>query len=155
MRARGGMKIAAVFGVAGLVACAGDARGPGREGDLGRGVFEYQCLTDQDPACPEGSQAMPGCSGYAGTTPSSTTCFPSGIAVGGRFRVMFVPNASTTKVGNPTLKGVATDFLSALGDGQFKGIKPGYVGIYTQSTVDSTLIDYTMVKLEQIARVQI
>jgi hypothetical protein len=155
MRARGVITVATVLALAGIGACSGSAAPPGREGNLGHGIFDYQCITDQDPACPEGTNTMPGCGGFASTTPTSTQCFPSAVAVGGRFRVQYSPNTDTTKVGNPTLKGVATDFLSSLGDGQFKAIKPGWVGVYSQSTVDSTLVDYTLVKVSAITRVQI
>ena len=98
---------------------------------------------------------MPGCGGFASTTPASTQCFPSVVAVGGRFRVQYVPNQSTTSVGNPTLRGVASDFIASRGDGQFQAIKPGWVGIYSQSTVDSTLVDYTLVRISPITRMQI
>jgi hypothetical protein len=118
-------------------------------------MFEYQCLTDQDPACPDGSQTMAGCSGFAASTPASLQCFPSLVAVGGRFRINYTPNASTVKVGNPALRGVATEFLSTLGDGQFKALKPGYVGVYSQSTVDSALVDYTLIRIGAIARIQV
>jgi len=156
MRARGVIKV--VCGVAaafGIVACAASNATPGREGNLGHGLFEYQCLTDQDPACPDGTNTMAGCGGFAGSTPSATQCFPSTVAVGGRFKVQYTPNTDTTKVGNPTLKGVSTEFLAQLGDGQFKAIKAGWVGVYSQSTVDSTLVDYTLVKIAAITRMQI
>jgi hypothetical protein len=98
---------------------------------------------------------MPGCDGYASTTPGSVQCFPSAVAVGGTFHVLYTPSVDVSKVGNPTLRGVATDFIAALGDGGFKAIKPGWVGIYSQGTVDSTLVDYTLVKISPITRLQI
>jgi hypothetical protein len=136
------------------MAC-GSSAAPGREGNLGHGLFEYQCLTDQDPACPDGTTTMQGCGGLASSTPSSTQCFPSAIAAGGRFRVQYTPNVDTTKVGNPVLKGVAGEYISSLGEGEFKALLPGWVGVYSQSTVDSTLVDYTLVKIATIKRLQI
>jgi hypothetical protein len=155
MRAKSITGPAMVSVIGATLAACGAAGPPGREGDLGHGTFEYQCLTDQDPACPSTQNTLAGCSGSTLTTSPSTLCFPSAVAVGSRFRVGFTPNSSTTNVGNPTLKPVAPDYLFALGDGQFKAIKPGYVGVFAQSTVDSKLVDYIMVKVDPITRLQI
>ena len=45
--------------------------------------------------------------------------------------------------------------MTGLGDGQFRTTKPGLVGVYTQSSVDSTLIDYTLIKVAAIKKLQI
>ncbi len=139
-----------------VVACGASSASTGREGNLGHGVFQYQCDTDQDPICPEGLKTMPGCNVTDNTLiPAGTQCFPSEVAVGGRFRLLYQLNRGTTNVGNPVLKVVAPDFMAGLGDGQFRANKSGVVGVYTQSTVDSTLVDYTLIKINAIQKLQI
>jgi hypothetical protein len=144
--------------VVGAIAACSASASTGREGNLGHGVFQYQCDTDQDPICPEGHRTMAGCDVTNGQyIPAGTQCFPSGVAVGGRFHIGYQLNSSTSNsgIGNPVLKVVSPDYMSGQGDGQFKGLKPGFVGLYSQSTVDSTLVDYTLIKIEAIAKVQI
>ncbi len=140
--------------VLGAIAACSSASSSGREGNLGHGVFLYQCDTDQDPACAAGSKTLPGCEVNPVSIPTGTQCFPSEVAVGGRFRLQYSPNTNTN-VGNPVLKVVSQDFMNGLGDGQFRANRPGTVGIYTQSTVDSTLVDYTLLKISAIKKVQI
>jgi hypothetical protein len=138
------------------VACASASPSTGREGNLGHGVFQYQCDTDQDPICPVGIKTMLGCNVTDNTQiPTGTQCFPSAVAAGGRFRLQYQLNRDTTNVGNPVLKVVSADFMGALGDGQFRANKPGLVGVYTQSTIDSTLIDYTLIKISAVQKLLI
>ena len=62
MRARGVVKVACLLAVVGIAgACASNAP-PGREGNLGHGLFAYQCINSQgeDPACADGTDTMPG-----------------------------------------------------------------------------------------------
>jgi hypothetical protein len=148
---RGGVAIAL-----GVIAACGSAGPVGRVGNLGNGTFQYQCLTDQDPACPEGQKTLQGCNVTPGiTVPAGTQCFPSSVAVNGRFRLNYASDPSVQGVGNPVLKVVETARMAALGDGTLKGLKTGYVGVYSQSTVDSTLIDYTLIRVSPIAKVTI
>lgn len=147
---------AAVVVVATFAACGASSASSGREGNLGNGVFQYQCDTDQDPICPEGLKTMQGCNVTDfSLVPAGTICFPQEVAVGGRFHLQYVLNRSTTNVGNPVLKVVTTDFMTGLGDGQFRASKAGVVGVYTQSTIDSTLVDYTLIKISLIKKLQI
>jgi hypothetical protein len=139
-----------------VVACASAAASSGREGNLGHGVFQYQCDTDQDPICPAGLKTMQGCDVTDNELiPAGTQCFPSEVATGARFRLQYQLNRDTTNVGNPVLKVVSADFMTGLGDGQFRASKPGTVGVYTQSTVDSTLVDYTLIKISAIQKLSI
>ena len=139
-----------------VVACGASSAPTGREGNLGHGVFQYQCDTDQDPICPAGLKTMQGCNVTDNTLiPAGIQCFPSEVAAGGRFRLQYQLNRDTTNVGNPVLKVVSADFMAGLGDGQFRANKPGVVGVYTQSTVDSTLVDYTLIKISAIHKIQI
>ena len=148
---RGGVAIAL-----GVIAACGSAGPIGRVGNLGNGTFQYECLTDQDPACPAGTKTLPGCDITPGNVVSSgTQCFPSTVAVNGRFRINYASDSSVQGVGNPVLKVVEAARMTALGDGQLKGIKTGYVGVYSQSTVDSTLIDYTLIKVAPITKLAI
>ena len=153
MRATG-LTIAISGIVAVTIAACSSVGSTGRTGDLGHGVFYYQCQTDQDPICPEGSTTMQGCA-RTSANPTGVQCFPSSVAVGGRFRIQYAPNGSAEQVGNPVLRTVSGDYMSALGDGSFKALKTGYVGIYSQSTVDSTLVDYTLVKINPISALRI
>jgi hypothetical protein len=134
---------------------ASDASTEGRQGNLGHGVFGYQCQSDSDPACPSGSTSLPACDGPARTTSPSQNCFPSAVALGGRFRVQYTPGDSTANVGNPTVTPVSNDYLSAAGDGLFQALKPGYAGVVARSTVTIEVVDYTLLRITPIAAIRI
>ena len=117
----------------------------GRKGNLGKGVFNYRCLdgTNDDVAC----------RGLAGGT--SPTKFPDSVAVGGRFRVTFTPSSDTQSAGNPTLRGVSTEYLASDSNGEFHALKAGYVGIVAKSTVNSDVIDYTLMRIVDVKSLQL
>lgn len=157
MERHGWVRVATLAVATGAIAaCSSLASSTGREGNLGNGVFQYQCDTDQDPVCPAGHKTLPGCDVTTGATlPAGTQCFPSVVAVGGRFHIVYRPNYDKSNVGNPIVKVVAPEFMTSLGDGQLHANKPGTVGVYTQSTVDSSLLDYTLIKIGAIHKLQI
>jgi hypothetical protein len=144
------------IGLGALVAC-GSNEAPGREGNLGHGSYLYECDNDQDPACPQGLNVMaqPCSSTFTNSSTVSTQCFPSSVAVGGTFRVQNRPDPGLTNLGNPILNTVSGTYLSATGDGHFKAMKIGSAAIFAQSTVDSTVVDYTILKISPIAKLQI
>jgi hypothetical protein len=131
-----------------LVACgASDAE---VEGNLGQGVFSYHCIDDGDPSCPDGAKSAATCTGGQTSSPTSSVtdaCFPSRVALGTRFRLSYVPNAATSQTGNPQLQVVSPAYLEDTEEGLLRALKPGFAGVYTRSTVNDSLLDYTLVKV--------
>jgi hypothetical protein len=80
-------------------------------------------------------------------------CFPAAVAVGGKFTLTYTPGSAVpaSEAGNPILEAVAPEYMESLGSSQFQALKAGYVGITARSTVDNTIIDYTIVRVEPIA----
>jgi hypothetical protein len=145
---------AVLFAVGGaLVACSGTGE-TGKEGNLGHGMFLYECDNDQDPACPPGLTTMAQDCQERYSNNVGVQCFPTSVALNGRFRMQFYPDPNLANLGNPVLNVVGAAYMKATGDGHFTGIKAGSVAVYAQSTVDSTLVDYTVVKIAPIAKLQ-
>jgi hypothetical protein len=91
-----------------LSACSDTADEPNEErGELGRGVFSYECFGETDLACRSGSPA-----------------FPSGIAVGGRFQVDYDPGQGVSPSIIP-----ASDSIAEL-PGGFQMLRPGYAALF-------------------------
>ena len=139
-----------------FAACSASDATSGRAGNLGNGIFNYQCQSSSDPTCAAGSSTLPGCdgTGYSYST-SSSTCFPSAVALGGRFRIQYKANSSVGNVGNPSITPVSTDYLSNSGDGIFQALKPGYAGVVVRSTIVSDVIDYTLIRITPIKTIKI
>jgi hypothetical protein len=136
-----------------LVAC-GSAGETGKEGNLGHGMFLYECNNDQDPACPTGLTTMAQQCQERYSNNVGVACFPTSVAVNGSFKIQFYPDPGLANLGNPILNVASATYMKATGDGHFKGIKAGSVGVYAQSTIDSTLVDYTIIKIAPIAKLQ-
>jgi hypothetical protein len=143
---------------AALVACGAFNSSTGREGDLGNGVFAYNCQDDSDPTCPSGKTSIPGCDSYQGykAAGTGTNCFPSSIAVGGKFRVQYYANPDLVQsTGNPTIRAVSSDYLESAGDGIFLAKKAGWDGVVATSTVNSQVVDYTILRITPIATLKL
>jgi hypothetical protein len=141
-----------------LSACGSLGESSGREGDLGNGVFAYNCQDPSDPTCPVGKTSIPGCDSYQGyqSAGTGTNCFPSSIAVGGKFRIQYYANPNLVQsTGNPTIRAVSSDYLETAGDGIFLAKKPGMDGVLATSTVNSQIIDYTILRIAPIANLKL
>jgi uncharacterized protein YjdB len=137
-------------------ACGANSSAPGREGDLGNGVFAYNCQDPSDSACPSGLSAISQDCQQASVASSGTNCFPSSIAVGGKFRIQYHVNPSqVSNAGNPTLRAVSSDYLVTAGDGIFMAKKSGYVGVVATSTVNSNVLDYTLLRMAPVAALKL
>ncbi|HEY8378453.1 MAG TPA: hypothetical protein VIK91_18280 [Nannocystis sp.] len=99
--------------IAGCIEPCSDAGGPWEAGpgELGKGVFHYHCISDDDPACHPGDE---------------TANFPARIAVGGRFELSFTWNESSQV--QPGLRSAAPDRLRVSGD-TFTALAEGYTAV--------------------------
>lgn len=105
-------------------------------GALGRGSFTYNCVSqfNDDPACKTGS--------------TSTTTFPSALAVGGAFKLTYVADdAAKTSIGNPIIKPASTDFLTDEAGGVFLAKKPGRVAVIARSSSNGKAADFTFLNI--------
>lgn len=117
--------------------------GPGEvNGNLGNGAFAYNCVSTDDPACPTSSDLQIG-------SPPAT--FPAALANGAHFKVTYTANDSA-KGGNPSVKPVAPEYLSALSaDGSFTALKPGADALVARSSVDGLVFDFTDIIISPIS----
>jgi hypothetical protein len=121
---------------------AGCSAAPGttRTGQLGNGTFSYKCLDASDAACP--------------TKDADPTQFPDGIAVGGRFKLLYTPKATVEEVGTPRLAPVSFDFLTGAGD-EFTAVAPGTGGIVARASTNGDVVDYLGVKIKPITSIKL
>lgn len=111
-------------------------------GNLGNGAFQYDCVSSDDPACPSSDPTQIG---------SSPANFPAALASGAHFKVTFTAN-DASKGGNPSVKPVAPEYLSALSaDGSFTALKPGDDALVARSSVDGLVFDFTDITISPIS----
>ncbi|MEO9232474.1 MAG: Ig-like domain-containing protein [Polyangiaceae bacterium] len=113
-------------------------------GNLGNGKFSYVCVNDDDPACASASST----SGSAGMT---APIFPSVIASGAHFKLTYDATQSA-EGGNPILKPVAPEYISALSaDGSLVALKPGKCALVARSSVSGLVYDFTEITISPIS----
>jgi hypothetical protein len=137
-----------IFAAVIAAAAAGCSAVPeGKTGNLGKGGFQYRCVTaDEDQACDGVSP------GAADPGPSK---FPALIAAGGSFRLVFNPASDQKDVGNPSLRPVSSDFLLAKGGERFEAKKAGTCGVVARSSVNGNVVDYTYVHIADVAKLSV
>jgi len=114
-------------------------------GNLGNGTFNYTCVSSDDPACPQSSATV------INETPTTPTNFPPALASGAHFKVGYTPS-DPTKGGNPALKPVAPEYISALSaDGSLTALKPGKDSLVARSSVDGLVYDFTVINVLPIS----
>jgi hypothetical protein len=112
-------------------------------GNLGNGSFSYVCVSTDDPACASNATG----SSQVGESPAS---FPALLAEGAHFKMTYDPKSSDG--GNPTLKPVAPEYISALSaDGSLTALKAGKDAVVARSTVSGLVYDYTYVTISPIS----
>lgn len=113
-------------------------------GNLGNGSFSYVCVSADDPACANAT-------GGTGTTGASPSNFPAAVASGAHFKVTYQANDST-QGGDPSLKPVAPEYISALSaDGSLTALKPGIDDLVARSSVNGLVFDYTEIVISPIS----
>lgn len=147
----------------GLTSCSSASEPQGRTGNLGNGVFLYECQDTSDPACSGGTgNMMPGCAGqrtvdWPGTAreEQAKQCFPSRVGLGARFRIQYRASSEAPNPGNPVIKPIAPSFLQLLGDGVFEAKRLGQAGLYAVGSTNGQLYDYTLVKVEPLGSIRL
>ncbi len=122
-----------------------------KRGDLGNGVFTYECVSATDPACATNSQSY----FDTATDPKAAEVFPTAIASGAKFRLRY--DATAANAGNPTLRPVSPVILdySTANNGTFLALRPGIDAIVARSTADSLVFDYTYAHVSPVSSIDV
>ena len=122
-----------------------------KQGDLGNGVFTYECVSTTDPACATNSESY----FEINPDPKAAQTFPAAIASGSKFKLRY--DATKSNAGNPSLRPVSPAILdfAPLNDGTFLALRPGIDAIVARSTADSLVYDYTYAHISPISEIDV
>lgn len=108
---------------------------PTKLGDLGRGTFQYTCVSEDDVVCGSGAK-------------TKDFTFPTSLAVKGRFKLTYNPKSSfQSQIGNPVLKPASNEFISDDSLDFFRALKPGRVAVVARSSSNGKAADLTYVRI--------
>lgn len=108
-------------------------------GELGKGVFRYECVDAEDEAC--GGQA-------------TASTFPAAVATNSSFDLAYDP-FDTTSVGSAfVIEPVAEKFVSPSGDA-FRAHAAGTTAFLARQTSDGALIDFVHIRVANVVSLSV
>lgn len=114
-----------------------------KTGDLGRGTFQYTCVSDDDAVCGAGAK-------------TKDFTFPTSLAVKGRFKLTYNAKSSfQAQVGNPVLKPASNEFINDDSLDFFRALKPGRVAVVARSSSNGKAADLTYVRIAAPAKLRL
>lgn len=135
--------VASVASLLALAGCSSSESEPTKLGDLGRGTFQYTCVSDDDVVCGSGAK-------------TKDFTFPTSLAVKGRFKLTFNPKSGfQSQIGNAVLKPASNDFINDDSLDFFRALKPGRVAIVARSSANGKAADLTYVRIAAPAKIRL
>jgi hypothetical protein len=144
-RCRGGafgVLLVAVGSVLGCTIETGDEAGPEsdpRPGELGQGVFIYECVNNDDPVCPDALMA---------------DTFPEQVATGSIFDVSFEQTAPDAPQSAIEISSGSDTYISDLGTA-FRANQAGWGVLLARRTVDGLTLDILHLTIVDLAEIEI
>lgn len=120
-------------------ACDVDPESGETPGELGEGVFRYECVDGQDVAC-------------NGSTIAST--FPTAVATNSSFDLAYDPFDTTSAGSAFVIEPVAEKIVSSSGDA-FRAHAAGTTAFLARQTADGALIDFVHLRVENVSALSV
>jgi hypothetical protein len=110
-----------------------------RPGELGQGVFIYECVNNDDPVCPESLIAEQ---------------FPEQIATGSMFDISFEQTAQDAPQSAIDISSGSDTYISGVGDA-FRANRAGVGVLLARRTVDGLTLDFVHLTIVDLVEIEI